>query len=75
MQEQVDLLAENLPYGTQRRLEILRAISTKPSVLLLDEPAAGMNSIETESLLKSIIKIREYFNIAIIIIEHDINAA
>lgn len=72
MQNMADLLAENLPYGAQRRLEILRALATNPSVLLLDEPAAGMNSSETSSLLNAVLKIKKLFEISIIIIEHDI---
>lgn len=63
--------AGNLPYGAQRRLEILRALATNPKVLLLDEPAAGMNPAETEELMGNIEKIRDDFRIAILLIEHD----
>ncbi|WP_176838707.1 ABC transporter ATP-binding protein [uncultured Fusobacterium sp.] len=64
-------LAGNLPYGQQRKLEIARALATNPKLLLLDEPAAGMNPIETEELMKTIKFIRDTFNIAILLIEHD----
>ncbi|MDO5649818.1 MAG: ABC transporter ATP-binding protein [Gallicola sp.] len=66
-----DLDAENLPYGQQRKLEIARAMSTKPKLLLLDEPAAGMNPKETEELMDTIRLIRDKFNISILLIEHD----
>ena len=66
-------LAGNLPYGAQRRLEILRALATSPKVLLLDEPAAGMNPAETEELMENIQKIRDEFQIAILLIEHDMS--
>lgn len=65
--------ADSLPYGAQRRLEIVRALATNPSLLLLDEPAAGMNPHETEELMENIIKIRDQFKIAILLIEHDMN--
>jgi len=65
--------AGSLPYGARRRLEIARALATKPKVLLLDEPAAGMNPSETVSLLETIREIREIFNVAIILIEHDMS--
>ncbi len=65
--------AGNLPYGAQRRLEILRALATQPKVLLLDEPAAGMNPNETEELMENIHKIRDDFQIAILLIEHDMS--
>lgn len=65
--------AGNLSYGDQRRLEILRALATNPGILLLDEPAAGMNPSETEELMQNIIKIRDTFQIAIMLIEHDMN--
>ena len=68
-----DTRAGNLPYGAQRRLEILRALATGPKVLLLDEPAAGMNPAETEELMENIQKIRDEFQIAILLIEHDMS--
>ncbi|MCR4897191.1 MAG: ABC transporter ATP-binding protein [Lachnospiraceae bacterium] len=63
--------AGSLPYGAQRRLEIVRALATQPKLLLLDEPAAGMNPSETEDLMNNIRKIRDDFQIAIMLIEHD----
>ena len=66
-------LACNLPYGKQRKLEIARALATNPCLLLLDEPAAGMNPHETEELMRNIIKIRDEFQIAVMLIEHDMN--
>ncbi len=65
--------AENLAYGEQRRLEIARAMALKPSLLLLDEPAAGMNSGEKEDLMKLIRQIREDWKLTIILVEHDMN--
>ena len=65
--------AGSLPYGVQRRLEILRALATDPSIILLDEPAAGMNPNETEALMQNIQKIRDTFRIAVMLIEHDMN--
>ena len=73
MQDLADTQAGSLPYGAQRRLEIVRALTTNPSLLLLDEPAAGMNPHETEELMENIIKIRDRFQIAIMLIEHDMN--
>ena len=64
-------LASNLPYGKQRKLEIARALATNPKLLLLDEPAAGMNPAETEELMKTITLIREKYNVTILLIEHD----
>ncbi|MFS0783137.1 ABC transporter ATP-binding protein [Bacillus sp. 1P06AnD] len=64
-------LAKNLPYGQQRRLEIARALAANPKLLLLDEPAAGMNPQETQSLMKLISFIREKFNLTVLLIEHD----
>lgn len=66
-----DNIAGSLPYGAQRRLEICRALATSPSLLLLDEPAAGMNPSETMDLMKTIKDIRDHFNISILLIEHD----
>ena len=65
--------AGSLPYGAQRRLEIVRALATNPKLLLLDEPAAGMNPSETAELMENIVKIRDTFGIAIMLIEHDMN--
>ena len=73
MQGMADVQAGSLPYGAQRRLEIVRALATNPKLLLLDEPAAGMNPHETEELMENIIKIRDQFQIAIMLIEHDMN--
>lgn len=69
----VNDLARNLPYGAQRRLEIARAMATEPFVLLLDEPAAGMNPQETKSLEKLILRIRDTEGISIFLIEHDMS--
>ena len=66
-----DQLAENLPYGRQRLLEIARALATDMKLLLLDEPAAGMNPVETAELKESIKMLREKFRIPILLIEHD----
>jgi len=66
-----DLEARNIPYGHQRLLEIGRALATSPKLLLLDEPAAGMNSQEKEELVKTIRKIRDAYHLAILLVEHD----
>ena len=73
MQDLAGVKAGSLPYGAQRRLEIVRALATNPSLLLLDEPAAGMNPSETAELMENIVKIRDTFGIAIMLIEHDMN--
>ena len=73
MADLADVKAGSLPYGAQRRLEIVRALATNPSLLLLDEPAAGMNPSETAELMENIRKIRDTFHIAILLIEHDMN--
>ena len=65
--------AKNLPYGKQRKLEIARALATEPKVLLLDEPAAGMNPTETQELLETIKAIQAQFAISILLIEHDMS--
>mgnify|MGYP002747657839 FL=1 len=69
--EKRDILSGNLPYGDQRKLEIARALATSPSLLLLDEPAAGMNPNETEELMDTIRKIRDMYDMTILLIEHD----
>ena len=73
MADMADMNAGSLPYGAQRRLEIVRALATNPSLLLLDEPAAGMNPSETAELMENIRKIRDTFQIAVLLIEHDMN--
>ena len=73
MESHADERAGPLPYGAQRRLEILRALASNPCLLLLDEPAAGMNPSETAELMENIRKIRDTFQIAVLLIEHDMN--
>ena len=68
-----DELAKNLPYGMQRRLEIARALAARPKLLLLDEPAAGMNPQETKELMELIAFVRKQFNLTILLIEHDMH--
>ncbi|MCR5094977.1 MAG: ABC transporter ATP-binding protein [Lachnospiraceae bacterium] len=71
LSEEADNLASNLPYGAQRRLEIARALASQPRLLLLDEPAAGMNPQETEELMSMIRLVRDRFETSILLIEHD----
>lgn len=73
LQDKAENLARNLPYGEQRRLEIVRALATKPKILFLDEPAAGMNPQETAALTLLIRKIQKEFQITILLIEHDMS--
>lgn len=73
LESKADHLAKNLPYGEQRRLEIVRALATEPKVLFLDEPAAGMNPQETADLTELIRKIQKEFQITILLIEHDMS--
>ena len=73
LEEKADYIAANLPYGQQRKLEIARALATNMKLLLLDEPAAGMNPTETAELLDCINTIRDRFGIAILLIEHDMS--
>jgi branched-chain amino acid transport system ATP-binding protein len=73
MANKKDEMARNLPYGEQRRLEIVRALATNPTLLLLDEPAAGMNPNETAALTDTICMIREKFKLTILLIEHDMS--
>lgn len=68
---EADFLASNLPYGKQRKLEIARALATRPKILLLDEPAAGMNPNETQELMDTIRFVQKEFNMTILLIEHD----
>ncbi len=71
LDKEADTVASNLPYGKQRKLEIARAMATNPKLLLLDEPAAGMNPNETEDLMKNISYIRKNYGMTILLIEHD----
>lgn len=71
LDDEADVLATNLPYGKQRKLEIARAMATEPKLLLLDEPAAGMNPNETGELMETIQFVREHFGMTILLIEHD----
>ena len=71
LEKDADKLAKNLPYGKQRELEIIRALGAHPKLLLLDEPAAGMNPQETKNLMETIRLVRDRFKIAILLIEHD----
>lgn len=73
LSDKKDELAKNLPYGEQRRLEIARALATSPGLLLLDEPAAGMNPNETQELMELIKWVKEQFKLTIILIEHDMS--
>lgn len=71
LDNEADYLASNLPYGKQRKLEIARALATDPKLLLLDEPAAGMNPNETKELMDTIRFVRDHFDMTILLIEHD----
>lgn len=71
LDQEADFLASNLPYGKQRKLEIARALATEPELLLLDEPAAGMNPNETQELMDTIRFVRDNFDMTILLIEHD----
>lgn len=71
LDQEADSLASNLPYGKQRKLEIARALATEPKLLLLDEPAAGMNPNETQELMDTIRFVRDNFDMTILLIEHD----
>ena len=73
MADDASAIAGSLPYGAQRRLEIVRALATNPKLLLLDEPAAGMNPAETAELTETIVRIRDEFQIAVLLIEHDMD--
>ena len=71
LDQEADFLASNLPYGKQRKLEIARALATEPKLLLLDEPAAGMNPNETLELMNTIRFVRDHFDMTVLLIEHD----
>ena len=71
LDQEADFLASNLPYGKQRKLEIARALATNPKLLLLDEPAAGMNPNETKELMETIHFVRDEFDMTVLLIEHD----
>lgn len=71
LDKEANVLASNLPYGKQRKLEIARALATNPKLLLLDEPAAGMNPNETQELMDTITFVRENFDMTVLLIEHD----
>lgn len=73
LDEYANQTADNLPYGQQRKLEIARALATEPKVLLLDEPAAGMNPTETHELMETIRFIKDKFEVSILLIEHDMS--
>ncbi len=73
LQDDAELLSSNLPYGKQRKLEIARALATNPKLLLLDEPAAGMNPNETSELMDTIRFVRDEFHMTILLIEHDMH--
>lgn len=73
LEDSADVLASNLPYGKQRKLEIARALATNPKLLLLDEPAAGMNPNETQELMETIRLVRNRFDVTVLLIEHDMN--
>ena len=73
LDEHANEVAKNLPYGAQRRLEIARALAAKPKLLLLDEPAAGMNPQETKELMEMILWIRKQFGLTVLLIEHDMS--
>lgn len=71
LQDKANEISSSLPYGLQRKLEIIRALATNPKIILLDEPAAGMNHNETHALMETIAKIREEFKLTVLLIEHD----
>jgi len=73
LRARADSRAADLPYGDQRRLELVRALATRPRLLMLDEPAAGMNAAETQGLLRLIDEIRRRYGLAVIVVEHDMD--